>query len=38
VRRDGRRIDVLVANAGTSVFAKLEDVTDDMYECVPVRH
>lgn len=34
VRGDGRRIDVLVANAGTSVFAKLEDVTDDMFDAV----
>ncbi|MDX2604279.1 SDR family oxidoreductase [Streptomyces caniscabiei] len=32
VRGDGRRIDVLVANAGTSAFAKLEDVTDDMVD------
>ena len=34
VRGDGRRIDVLVANAGTSAFAKLEDVTDDDFDRV----
>ncbi|WP_060886335.1 SDR family NAD(P)-dependent oxidoreductase [Streptomyces caniscabiei] len=34
VRGDGRRIDVLVANAGTAAFAKLEDVTDDMFDTV----
>ncbi|GAA0298024.1 MULTISPECIES: SDR family NAD(P)-dependent oxidoreductase [Streptomyces] len=34
MRGDGRQNDVLVANAGTSAFAKLEDVTDDMFDNV----
>ncbi|GAB3008780.1 SDR family oxidoreductase [Streptomyces pseudoechinosporeus] len=32
VRGDGRRIDVLVVNAGTSAFARLEDVTDELFD------
>src|SRR5207302_1680598 len=32
VRDDGRRIDVLVANAGTAEVAALEDVTDEHFD------
>ncbi|WP_206797501.1 SDR family NAD(P)-dependent oxidoreductase [Amycolatopsis sp. MtRt-6] len=32
VRTDGRRIDVLVANAGTAEVAALEDVTDEHFD------
>ncbi|NGO46059.1 SDR family NAD(P)-dependent oxidoreductase [Streptomyces sp. YC419] len=34
VRNDGRRVDVVVANAGTAEIARLEDVTDEHFDSV----